>query len=149
MRFLLASGALLLASSTFASPPASPIAPPQAIAMAAKAGPAGVRGTFVMQVAATGTSHGHVFLNSQDDYRDPGNLSINIAPWITDKMTSRFGAPPETFFKDKRIVVHGTVKRVPIGISDNKYTPPKQVYFQTHVDVLQASQIDLAGTPAG
>jgi hypothetical protein len=148
MRFLLASGALLLAFSAQASSPEVPIAPAQAVQMAAKAGPKGVRGTFVMQVAGTGKSHGHVFLNSDADYHDPGNLSVNIAPWIVGRLQSRFGAPPETFFEGKQIVVRGTVRRVLIGISDDKYSRPKQAYFQTHVDVLQPSQIDLAATPA-
>ena len=137
----------LSASSAQASAPVVPIDPPHAVQLAAKAGPAGVRGEFVMRVAATGKSHGRLFLNSELDYRDPRNLSIDIAPWILGRIEKRFGAPPESFFDGKRIVVSGTVRRVPIRVLDDSGRS-KQIYFQTHVDVLQASQIKVASTPA-
>jgi hypothetical protein len=122
------------------------IAPEQAIAMAAKSSPSGVRGTFVMQVRATGKAGGHVFLNSEQDYRDPKNLSIDIAPWIKGQLERRFGDSPESFFKNKQIVVRGTAVRVPIRILDDYHRPtPPYVYYQTHVRVLQASQISLPG----
>jgi hypothetical protein len=142
---LLAFG--LAAFSAQASVPVVAIAPAQAIELAVKAGPAGARGQFEMRVAATGKSHGHVFLNSEPDYRDPRNLSIDIAPWIMRKIEKHFGAPPESFFQGKRIVVSGTVRRVPISILDNSGRA-KQLYFQTHVNVLQASQIKVAESPA-
>ena len=140
--------AACLACSAQASIPVVPVAPSVAVQLAQKAGPLGARGEFVMLVAATGKSKGHLFLNSELDYRDPRNLSIDIAPWIMGRLESRFGAPLESFFRGKQIVVRGSVRRVPIKILDNDGRP-RQMYFQTHVDVLQASQIVAVRAPLG
>lgn len=145
---MLVAAATLAGASAFAQTPvqtSSAISPADAIAAAAAAPLGqGKRVTVAMLVQATGVSHGHVFLNSEPDYRGPGNLSINIDIAAAKQMARQYGSPPDQFFKGKRILVSGTARRVPIVYLDDYGHRTGQYYFQTHVWVRLLSQIRLA-----
>jgi hypothetical protein len=119
------------------------MSPAEAVAAAAKYGPMGKQGSFAMLVRATGISHGHFFLNSESDYRDPKNLSIDIDPRAAKLLTRQLGSSPDQFYKGKWIIVRGTVHRVPIIFTDNYGRPLGKLYYQTHVPVRLPSQIRL------
>ena len=140
----LAGLALILATSASHAQPSGTsrtIEPLQAIQLAGKAAPRGVRGTFSMLVQATGSKNGHVFLNSEKNYRDQTNLTIDIAPWVARSLEQRLGASPEKYFKGKTVTVKGTARRVTIRVLDDYHRPTDVYYFQTHVPVMNVSQI--------
>ena len=116
--------------------------PEQAVMAAASAAPRTVEGIFTMQVEATGKERNRVYLNSELDYRDQRNLTVNIDSRAAKDLTARFGAPPEEFFKGKTIEVRGAARRVTIGFFENG-RPTGLYYYQTHVNVRGSSQIVL------
>ena len=145
------TASLLIATAAFAQTPTlvpdGAMSPADAIAAAAKYGAMGKQGVFGMLVRGTGTSHHHVFLNSEADYRDPKNLSIDIDPGAAKLMTRQLGMPPDQFYKGKWIVVRGTVHRVPIVFTDDYGRPTGKLYYQTHVPVRLLSQISVVPAP--
>ncbi|HZC37580.1 MAG TPA: hypothetical protein VE221_02765 [Sphingomicrobium sp.] len=124
------------------------IAPADAVARAAAAPRHGVQGTFAMLVRATGKSRGHTFLNSELDYRDQQNLSIDIDIRGTKLLERQLGAPLDQFYKGKWIEVRGTARRVPIGFFDKYGRSTGKYYFQTHVPVRGPGQIKVVPPPA-
>src|SRR4051794_1183846 len=75
------------------------ILPAEAVKAAAADSSFGKRGSFAMLVRATGKSHGHVYLNSEVDYRNPRNLSINIGIQTVKQLARQLGSPPDEFYK--------------------------------------------------
>ena len=117
------------------------IDPSHAIQLAAASPRLGVTGVFALTVKATGKTS-RVHLNSELDYRDQRNLSIAVEPAAADELAARLGAPPEIALKGKQILVAGTAKRTKIVFSaDGK--PTDKYYYQTHVVVTKASQIQV------
>ena len=100
----------------------------------------GVAGTFVLQVRATGTDDGRVYLNSETDYRDQRNLTIAITPAAAGALTARLGAPPAAALAGQRIVVDGVATRVRIDFTVDGH-PSGKYYYQTQVQVTDAAQI--------
>ncbi len=118
------------------------ITPRQAIERAADAAPAGVDGVFDVNVRATGHQDGIIYLNSENDYRDQRNLTVDIPPAAAAALQAKYGESPETFFKGKHLAVTGQAKRVTIwfschGVQTEKY------YYQTHVEVADPSQLQV------
>ena len=136
---LIAFGALSLAAAPVQQP--APMAPRGAIVAAADAAPRGVPGIFAMRVAATGRVGPRIYLNSERDYRDQRNLSIEISPWAAQQLAHRFGGAPETRLRGRDIEVRGQARRVRIGFFDNFHRPTGLYYYQTHVVVTDADQI--------
>src|SRR5437763_17132117 len=97
----------MAAASVAASKPPAIMSPVQAVESAIRAGPLGVRGTFAMLVRGAGHAHGHVFLNSEVDYRDPRNLSIDIDVRATKRLERQLGSPPDKFYNGQSIEVPG------------------------------------------
>jgi hypothetical protein len=117
------------------------IDPGQAVLRAAGAPRLGVTGVFALTVKATGRTD-KVHLNSETDYRDPRNLSIAIMPEAAAELETTMGARPEIALRGKRILVSGTARRTRIDfIVDGK--PTGKYYYQTHVRVTEASQIQV------
>lgn len=117
------------------------IDPGQAVLRAAAAPRTGVTGVFAMTVKATGRTD-KLHLNSERDYRDPRNLSIAVMPAAAAELEAMFGASPEAAMQGKNILVAGTARRVRIDfIVDGK--PTGKYYYQTHVRVTDASQIQI------
>jgi hypothetical protein len=119
---------------------AGAISPRDAIVAAANAAPRAVPGTFTMLVRATGRNGRRVYLNSELDYRDQRNLTVNIEPGAAEALARRFGAPADQFFLGKIIHVRGAARRTRIDfLSDGRATG--LYYYQTHVAVGDPDQI--------
>ena len=117
------------------------IDPGQAVLRAAAAPRLGVTGVFALTVKATGRTD-RVHLNSERDYRDPRNLSVAVMPGAAAELQALLKSPPEVALRGKRILVAGTARRVRIDfIVDDK--PSGKYYYQTHVRVTDASQIQV------
>jgi hypothetical protein len=137
---LFALAALLSACAS--TPPADPthILPEQAVMRAAQAAPSGIVGVFDMRVKSTGSQNGIVFLNSENDYRDQRNLTIEITPEAAQALSERLGASPTDALKGKHVLVNGAAKRVTIAFyNDGKQSD--KYYYQTHVKVDKADQV--------
>ncbi|MCB1104984.1 MAG: hypothetical protein H7A44_06275 [Opitutaceae bacterium] len=132
--------ALILLAAMSGCQTAGRISPEQAVMAAAAAAPAGVDGVFTFTVQATGEDKGYVYLNSQADYRDQRNLSVEIPPAVRRELWRKFGADPIDYFKGKTIRVIGTAQRVKIWFNFGGYRTEKY-YYQTHVMVRDADQI--------
>ncbi|WP_312915026.1 hypothetical protein [Stenotrophomonas sp.] len=115
-----------------------------AVQLAAAAGPLrGVDGVFALTVRASGNADGRLYLNSQSDYRDPRNLSISIGPGAVQELVAQYGADPGTALKGRAILVRGTARMVRIGFVADGGRVSDKYYYQTHVRVDDARQLQL------
>jgi len=137
---VLGSGCATAPRPAMTSPANAWITPQQAVLLAANAAPDGVPGTFAMTVQATGTQNGRGFLNSELDYRDQRNLSVVLSPQAVQGLQERLGADPLVALQGKNILVTGSAARTRIAfIVDG--VPTDKYYYQTHVNVTDASQL--------
>ena len=118
------------------------LTPKDAIFQAADAAPAPVPGTFVMTVKSAGSQDGNIYLNSELDYRDQRNLSIEVCPAAIEPLTAKFGGDLETVLVGKNVMVSGDALRTKITFTINN-KPTEKYYYQTHVGVCSAEQISL------
>lgn len=123
-------------------PAAGIIAPAEAVQLAAASAPAGIPGTFELLVQATGRQDGNLYLNSETDYRDQRNLSIAVRPAAIRTLAAQLGQDPAVALQGKRLRIMGQAVRVPIYFAANERTTEKY-YYQTHVDVTDATQIQV------
>lgn len=142
---MIAVGAVVVSScaTTQGLSTANLIDPAEAIQSAATAAPQAVRGRFAMRVRAVGRRDGNIYLNSEQDYRDQRNLTVTIRPSAINALAERFGEQADRFLIGKRIVVDGEARRVQIDFTHNGQ-PTGKYYYQTHVDVREASQLSIA-----
>lgn len=118
------------------------IAPEQAVMRAAAVPHFGVEGDFEYTVAADGLVGGVLYLNSEKDYRDPRCLTVDLTPAVQARLGKDFGtATLQGYFIGKRIIVHGTARRTPIYVFDERGHRTGQYYFQTHIRVTRSWQI--------
>jgi hypothetical protein len=139
------AAALLLGSCTVYTPQLTPLrlTPAQAVINAAET-TAGVSGVFEMVVRSTGREGGYLFLNSELDYRDPRNLTIDVSPSVELALESRLGAPVESAVSKRAIAVRGTAKKTRVNfVSDGR--PTGKYYFQTHLRVESARDLTVEG----
>jgi hypothetical protein len=140
---------ILLSACLLAGCASQPTMQPEAssaqdvIMMAARAAPGPVRATVTLQVRAVGSQSGMTYLNSEDDYRDQRNISIEIAPAALANLESTFGGALATAAVGKRIVVKGPAQRVTIWFFDKNGARTDKYYYQTHILVSDPSQIQL------
>ena len=127
-----------------------PIAPAEAVQLAAAAAPDhGIKGTFLIAVKATGVDkrRNEILLNSELDYRDQRNLTVDIAQTAIAELEAKFGKNLRTYFVGKQILVTGTARRVTIYFGKPQFSAVGKLrskyYFQTHVAVVSADQIAL------
>ncbi|MDG3443103.1 hypothetical protein [Nitrospirillum amazonense] len=138
---VLATAFLLLAGC--AAPPAtSPTTSYDAVQRAAAAAPDGVFDTYALEVRATGREHGHIYLNSEMDYRDQRNVTVEILPTAIPAFRQAYGQDADTYLQGRRILVSGEAKRVTIWFFANGKQTDKY-YYQTHILVADPSQIQL------
>lgn len=121
---------------------AAPFTPMQAVMMAAEAAPKGVDGVFELEVRGSGRDRFASYLNSEADYRDQRNLTIALSPAATQGLRGRLGADPVDALRGRRILVTGTARRVRVDFLGNG-VPTGKYYYQTHVVVDDAAQIEL------
>ncbi|TYC92827.1 hypothetical protein [Novosphingobium sp. BW1] len=105
---------------------------------------AGVAGTFEMPVRAVGAQNGHIYLNSERDYRDRNCLTVSI-PVRTARVMFDNDDPEEIAkqLKGKRIFVKGIARQIRINFFANGQ-PTEKYYFQVHVLADQPEQVRLA-----
>jgi hypothetical protein len=129
----------LVAAVSAHSQSAPAMNPAQAIAAAAAAGNGQVEGVFEMQVASTGAVGFNVYLNSQADFRDAANLSVELHPGALATLRKQLGGEPEDRMTGKRVRVKGIARRI-------AYTRPDgSPYYQTRIAVDLDSQIEIIG----
>ncbi|WP_431635713.1 hypothetical protein ACQVBX_17395 [Dyella sp. KULCS107] len=123
------------------TPDARWIDPSQAVQLAAAAAPRGVSGVFALTVQATARP-GPLYLNSERDYRDQRDLTVVVLPAAAKALAERLHGEPERALRGRRILVAGWARRVRIDfLADGR--PSGKYYYQTHVLVTDATQIQL------
>lgn len=129
-----------------------PISPSEAIQSAAAAAPDhGVEGTFLLSVKASGADkkRREMYLNSELDYRDQRNLTIEIEQSAVPGLEAKYGKDLQSFFIGKQVLVTGVARRVTISFGQPRVSAVNgrlrnKYYYQTHVRVVNAEQIVLA-----
>lgn len=117
------------------------------IKAAADSAPKGVPGQYTLQIVATGSQGQYVYLNTEKDYRDQRAITVTLHPKVIAQLSARYGMPPQEYFINKAIVVNGIAQRVKIAfLSDGK--PTGKYYYQTHVRVMDISQLKVMGEHA-
>jgi len=112
----------------------------QLIEKAKRRFPEGVIGTFQIPIKASGSVRGITYLNSDVDYRDPKNITVEIAPSVRELFRKTYGSLPVSYFIDKTIKVRGKVERIKISVyEDGKRS--RKYYYQTHIKVTSLDQI--------
>ncbi len=110
----------------------APLGPAETIAAVAKSGE--VTGVFAFVVASAGGSGFNVYLNSAADYKDPGNLTIELHSAAITALKDKLGGYPQDVLTGKRVRVKGVARRVPVGS-----------HFQTRIVVESIDQIEILG----
>ncbi|HEX5305829.1 MAG TPA: hypothetical protein VFW82_07080 [Dyella sp.] len=125
------------------TPDARWIDPSQAVQLAAAAAPRGVSGVFALTVQnAARPGPGPLYLNSERDYRDQRDLTVVVLPEAAKALAERLHDDPERELRGRRILVAGQARRVRIDfVADGR--PTGKYYYQTHVVVTDAAQIQL------
>lgn len=144
-RTVIAAVSLLIGSCASPVPQTAQLrlTPAQAVINAAEM-PRGVSGVFEMVVRSTGREGGKLFLNSELDYRDPRNLTIDITPAVEKALEARLGAPVESAVIRRAIAVRGVARKVKtIFTVDGQ--PSGKYYFQTHLMLRSARDLTVAG----
>ncbi|MEC4593685.1 MULTISPECIES: hypothetical protein [Nitrospirillum] len=139
------TAALLLLGSTLlaAGCATQPLTPEDAIHYAAAVAPDVYSDTYVMDVVATGRQNGRIFLNSQEDYRDPHTLTIEILPSALPAFKQAYGEDADAHFKGHRVTVLGEARRVTIWYLNQSGERTGQSYYQTHIVVSDPDQIKI------
>lgn len=120
----------------------------QGIAAAAANPDVGIAGTFefvVQSVGETKASQGTiVYLNSENDYRSPGNISAMIMPSTAKALAAQLGGPVRDRLIGRSVAVTGTAKQTRINLFDEKTGKRTgQYYFQTRISVKGIEQISV------
>ncbi len=120
--------------------------PMVAVLAAAEAGSRGVPGIFALTVAGAGKDgKGVVYLNSEEDYRDPRSLNLRISGEAAAAWRDLHREDPQAL-KGRSITVVGYARRVRIDFTAGDL-PSGKYYYQTHVDVSEPWQIMVGDAP--
>ena len=138
--------ALLVAAPTVARDVAPPtdISIRDAIWGAATDPERGVFGRFRMKVVETGRQDGTIYLNSERDYRDQRNLSVDIPAKVQKQLVTIYGTDADRALRGRTILVTGVAQRVKIAFYGDKGQLTSKYYYQTHVVIVDPRQIQLA-----
>lgn len=116
--------------------------PREAIAAASR-DETGASGVFEFKVASIGggAKGRAVFLNSEEDYRDPKNLTVMVRPAAVKAIEAKLGKPLDKAFNGKRVRVTGTAQKAKINLydADNKRTGETET--QVRITVTEAASI--------
>ncbi|MGF6419181.1 hypothetical protein ABH900_002684 [Stenotrophomonas sp. AN71] len=104
---------------------------------------AGITGTFALTVQALGTEDGHLYLNSERDYRHPLNITLDIDATLRPELEEHLGLKLERL-QDRHLLVNGTARRVRIAFFDSAGRQSRKYYYQTHIRVSDARQLRFA-----
>src|SRR5687767_6487563 len=116
--------ALLVAGGAFADPQIAARMDPAAAIAAAAANPKnGAAGVFEFVVGSVGGGEARqgaiVYLNSDDDYRKPTNLTATLMPLTAKDLEKKLGGPLKEVVVGKRVVVAGTAMQTRIDMYDD------------------------------
>jgi len=109
------------------------LSPAQAISRAAQASPKPVRALFQFKVASAAKSRDGFYLDSEKDFRSPGNLGVAIKASAVPGLTKKYGADLKAAFVGKTIKLIGEVRRLTVGKA--------RTATATQVEVTHAGQI--------
>ena len=143
---LMAAMGLVRCDSIDASlPMTGELSPVEAIAAASSAAPASVSGTFYLQVNSSGKKYPLTYLNSETEYWDENNLSVDLPTEISEAFQARYGQWPEDYLSGKQIRVIGKARQVKVHFYRNGKRMPQAYYFQTHVEIDSVDDIHIVG----
>ena len=108
--------------------------------MAAADQPGGYLGRVAFSVRAIGWDGGRLFLNSEEDYRDPRNLSVVVGPQVAHEALELLGGEAGALQR-KLVVATGQFKRVRVEFLDAKERPTGKYYYQTHLAIGSLNQL--------
>jgi hypothetical protein len=117
------------------------------IRSAAASAPDAIEGEYVLKIKGAGNQGPFVYLNTETDYRDQRAVTVAIHPRIVPMFTAKYGATPEEYFVGKSIIVTGPAKRIRINFT-SQGKPSGKYYYQTHIRVMDISQIKVVDTYA-
>ena len=123
----------------------APLTARDAIDKAAEWAPHGFAGEFEMQVRGAGRRKGYEYLNSEVDYHDQRNLTVDMDPAVVAAFAQRIGADPVDYFRGRRIVVRGRAQRVRVVVLADDGRPTPIFYYQTHIVVRFPEQVSVVG----
>lgn len=118
------------------------------IRKAAASAPEGVRGEYVLSIKAAGKQGNVVYLNTELDYRDQRNVTVALHPNIIPQLEAKYSVSAEALFIGKTIRVQGDAQRVRIDFIDAQLKPSGKYYFQTHIRISNATQINIVNEGA-
>lgn len=119
-----------------------PIAPIEAIQLAANDPARGVAGVFEFEVRRSGNDHRFFYLGSEKDYRDQRCLTIKMTRGNAAGLGKQLGLSIQDGLIGRRIRVHGTAKRERINITSSGRSTGLY-YYQTQIFVGNPDQIQL------
>lgn len=118
--------------------------PMEAVMLAADTAPEWLPGVFGLEVQGSGHGRGrdagHVYLNSQADYRDPRCLTLRFTPEAAAAFQREHGLAPDVALAGKTLLVYGYARRVRIDFISGGM-PTGKYYYQTHVVVEHPDQV--------
>jgi len=101
-----------------------------------------VTGEFTLNIKASGMQGKFIYLNTELDYRDQRSITVAIHPSIATQLEAKYGMPPQDFFVGKSVLVKGQAKRIRVSLN-SKGRPTGKYYYQTHIRVVDLSQIEV------
>lgn len=140
LTFILLACALLASCSSVPQRSVTDVLPSDAVIAAAEAP---LSGTFRLQMRGTGRRDGRLYLNSEQDYRDQRCLTISIPDRVAADLAKALGGDPAVVLMGRTIRVSGVAQRVKILFIGQDGSISDRYYFQTHVLVSDAAQIEL------
>jgi hypothetical protein len=151
---LAATSVAFAASSAPAQAPPPPLSAAEAIQLANERAPEPVSGTFLLTIKASGRVRQVAFLNTEEDYRDPRSVSVELVFDVYRNLRKRLGGKPGDVLIGKTVLITGDVRRVPIYLTDRSNVrrmharqPPLPAYYQTHVFVRNADDLQVVEPP--
>ena len=109
---------------------------------AADVNPAALRAVFDLKVRRAEQVGPRFFLNSEQDYRDPRNISVVLAEPVVAELRRRHGDNLGRYFLGSRMLVVGGARTVRIALTDSYGQQTDKYYFQTHVPVASVRQLE-------
>ena len=114
----------------------------EAVMAAADNAPGGYLGRVAFSVRAVGWDAGRLFLNSEEDYRDPRNLSVVVSPHIAKEVLTLLGGNEDSALQRKAVIVTGQFRRTRIEFLERE-RPTGKYYFQTHLTLDNLKQMQI------
>lgn len=131
----------LLTMSLAACGPAA-YTPETAIA-GVKADPTGIVGKFEMTVRRVDRERGWLYLDSAQDYRDSNTLIVAVSEDTAEDILRGRNQTAQQVFLNRKILVTGLAKKIPIALFDNEGAPTGKSYDQTQVFLGDSADLEI------